>query len=139
MDPIVLAFSGGLDTSFCVLRLKEEQDADVITVCVNTGGYPGDQLAAIEERARALGALRDVTVDGRQEVFDRFVRFLIHGNVLRGETYPISVAAERVVQAERVAAVAREAGAKAVAHGSTGAGNDQVRFDAAFAVLLPGL
>ncbi len=134
---IVLAYSGGLDTTFCVLWLQEELGADVVTVTVDTGGFSAEELAAIAARAKSLGAVEHRTIDGRAEVFSRFAVPLIQGNVLRGRVYPLSVAAERVLQAEIVARAARELGADGVAHGSTGAGNDQVRFDAVFQVLLP--
>ena len=135
---VALAFSGGLDTSYCVPRLAEDGWA-VETVFVNTGGTtPGDR-AAIRRQAEAVGALRHHEVDARAVVFDRFVRYLIQGNVLRGEVYPLSVAAERTQQAISVIEAARAMGATAVAHGSTGAGNDQVRFDVAFRVLAPEL
>ncbi|HEX9165865.1 MAG TPA: argininosuccinate synthase [Gemmatimonadales bacterium] len=137
-SPLVLAFSGGLDTSYCVPRLSE-QGHEVHTVYVNTGGADADGLAAIRRQAEAVGAASHTEVDARAEVFDRFVRFLIQGNVLRGEVYPLSVAAERTQQAISTIAVARKLGARAVAHGSTGAGNDQVRFDIAFRVLAPDL
>ena len=135
---LALAFSGGLDTSYCVPRLAERGFA-VSTVFVNTGGATASQRAAIREQARAVGAVEHYEVDAREQVFDRFVRFLIQANVLRGEVYPLSVAAERTQQAISVIEVARQIGAVAVAHGSTGAGNDQVRFDIAFRVLAPDL
>ena len=136
---IVLAFSGGLDTTFCVLWLMKELGAEVITVTVDTGGFSSEELTAIAARSKSLGAVSHQTIDGRAEVFARFAVPLIQGNVLRGRAYPLSVAAERVLQAEVVARVARELGADGVAHGSTGAGNDQVRFDAVFQVLLPNV
>lgn len=136
---IVLAFSGGLDTTFCVLWLQKELGADVLTVTVDTGGFTAEEVKAIEARAKSLGAVEHRTIDGRAEVFSRFAVPLIQGNILRGRVYPLSVSAERVLQAEVVARVAREVGAQGVAHGSTGAGNDQVRFDAVFQVLLPGV
>ncbi len=136
---IVLAFSGGLDTTFCALWLQKELNADVLTVTVDAGGFSGEELKAIEARALSLGAVEHRAVDGRAEIFSRFAVPLIQGNVLRGRAYPLSVSAERVLQAEVVARVAREVGAEGVAHGSTGAGNDQVRFDAVFQVLLPGV
>lgn len=138
-EKIVLAFSGGLDTCFCIPYLKEKKGYEVVTVTVDTGGFSKEELAAIEERAHKLGTLAHHTIDARQQVFDRYVSYLIKGNVLRGSVYPLVVAAERVAQAEAVADVVRKEGATAVAHGSTGAGNDQVRFDIAFGVLLPGL
>lgn len=136
---IVLAFSGGLDTTFCVLWLQKELGADVLTVTVDTGGFTPEEIVAIEARAKSLGAVEHRTIDGRAEVFSRFAVPLIQGNILRGRVYPLSVSAERVLQAEVVARVAREVGADGVSHGSTGAGNDQVRFDAVFQVLLPGV
>ena len=136
---IVLAYSGGLDTSYCIPYLREKKGFDVVTVTVDTGGFDAAQLGEIEARSKTLGAIEHVTVDARQEVFERWVSYLIKGNVLRGQVYPLAVAAERVVQAEVIARKVKEAGADAVAHGSTGAGNDQVRFDTAFHVLLPGI
>lgn len=136
--PLALAFSGGLDTSYCVPRLAELGWA-VHTAYVNTGGAGPDERAAIRRQAEAVGAAAHHEVDARAAVFERFVRYLIQGNVLRGEVYPLSVAAERTQQAISVIEVARRIGAAAVAHGSTGAGNDQVRFDIAFRVLAPEL
>lgn len=135
---LALAFSGGLDTSYCVPRLTEDGWA-VHTVYVNTGGSSAEDRAAIERQARSVGAVQHHEVDARNQVYDRFVRFLIQGNVLRGEVYPLSVAAERTQQALSVVEIARRIGAGAVAHGSTGAGNDQVRFDVALRVLAPDL
>jgi argininosuccinate synthase len=135
---VALAFSGGLDTSYCVPRLAEVGWA-VETVFVNTGGSTAEERTAIRRQAEAVGALRHHEIDARAAVFDRFVRYLIQGNVLRGEVYPLSVAAERTQQAISVIEAARTMGASAVAHGSTGAGNDQVRFDVAFRVLAPEL
>jgi argininosuccinate synthase len=135
---IALAFSGGLDTSYCVPRLGEDGWA-VHTVYVDTGGSTAGERAAIRRQAQAVGAVEHHEVDARAQVYDRFVRFLIQGNVLRGEVYPLSVSAERTQQALSVVEVARRIGAEAVAHGSTGAGNDQVRFDVALRVLAPEL
>lgn len=133
---LALAFSGGLDTSYCVPRLAERGFV-VHTVFVNTGGTSAGQSAAIRAQAMAVGAAEHHEVDARTAVFDRFVKVLIQANVLRGEVYPLSVAAERTQQAISVIEVARAIGASAVAHGSTGAGNDQVRFDIALRVLAP--
>ncbi|MEO8032673.1 MAG: argininosuccinate synthase [Gemmatimonadota bacterium] len=133
---VVLAFSGGLDTSYCVPFLTEE-GWTVHTVYVDTGGATDADRLAIGHQARAVGAASHRTVDARREVYDRFVRYLIQANVLRGDVYPLSVAAERMQQAISVIEVARQLGVSAVAHGSTGAGNDQVRFDVAFRVLAP--
>ena len=134
---IVLAFSGGLDTTFCAVWLRETEKADVITVTVDTGGFSPAERARIEERAKAAGSVRHVFVDGRPRVWERFCTWIVKGNCLRGGVYPLSVGAERVVQAEEVARVAVEEGAVGVCHGSTGAGNDQVRFDTALLALLP--
>jgi argininosuccinate synthase len=136
--PVALAFSGGLDTSYCVPRLAAA-GWEVHTVHVDTGGSSSADLTAIRRQAERVGATQHHEVDARQDVYDRFVRFLIQGNVLRGEVYPLSVAAERTQQALSVITVARRIGARAVAHGSTGAGNDQVRFDVALRVLAPDL
>jgi len=136
--PLALAFSGGLDTSFCVPRLARDGWA-VHTVYVDTGGSTQAERAAIRRQAEAVGAATHHEIDARERVYDRFVRFLIQGNVLRGEVYPLSVAAERTQQALSVVETARRLGATAVAHGSTGAGNDQIRFDVALRVLAPDL
>jgi argininosuccinate synthase len=136
--PLALAFSGGLDTSFCVPRLADDGWA-VHTVYVDTGGTTPGERDAIRRQAAAVGAVAHHEVDARDRVYDRFVRFLIQGNVLRGEVYPLSVAAERTQQALSVVEIAQAIGAKAVAHGSTGAGNDQIRFDVALRVLAPDL
>lgn len=135
---IALAFSGGLDTSWCVPHLTD-LGWTVHTVFVDTGGTTPEDRAAVRAQALAVGAARHHEVDARAQVYTRFVRFLIQGNVLRGEVYPLSVAAERTQQAIAVVDVARAIGAAAVAHGSTGAGNDQIRFDVAFRVLAPDL
>ncbi|HSM13801.1 MAG TPA: argininosuccinate synthase [Thermoanaerobaculia bacterium] len=137
--PIVLAFSGGLDTSFCVPYLAETRGRDVVTVTVDTGGLDDETRAALAERSRALGAAGHVLVDARRAFFDDVLRFLIFGNIRRGGLYPLSVGAERSIQAREVARVARERGAAVVAHGSTGAGNDQVRFEVALAAVAPEL
>lgn len=139
MPKIVLAFSGGLDTTFCALWLREQTGCDIVTCTVDTGAFSADELARIAARAKELKALEHRVVDARQTVFDRFVAYLIRGNCLRGGTYPVSVGAERTAQAEAVVAVAREVGAQGVAHGSTGAGNDQIRFDVAIRALAPEL
>jgi argininosuccinate synthase len=136
--PLALAFSGGLDTSYCVAKLADD-GWTIHTVWVDTGGAAPAERAAIRAQALATGAAQHHEVDARDAVYDRFVRFLIQGNVLRGEVYPLSVAAERTQQAVSLVATARTIGAKAVAHGSTGAGNDQIRFDVALRVLAPEL
>jgi len=136
--PLVLAFSGGLDTSFCVPYLREQTGLDVHTVTVNTGGFSAADLAAVEARAVALGAASHTTVDARRALWDRVLRHLVAGNVLRGSVYPLCVGPERVVQAEALAGEAARLGATVVAHGSTGAGNDQIRFDNALRLLAAG-
>lgn len=133
---VALAFSGGLDTSFCVAYLHE-QGYKVTTVTIDTGGFDATELERIEQVSSRLGAQTHRTVNARETLFDRYLRYLIYGNVLRGNLYPLSVSAERVAQAAQVVAVAREVGASALAHGSTGAGNDQVRFDVVFRALAP--
>ena len=133
---VLLAFSGGLDTSYCVLYLKS-LGHEVHTVTVDTGGFDAAELARIESQAAALGSSSHLTVDARAELFQDYLRHLVAGNVLRGGLYPLSVSAERVCQARSVVATAKAMGATALAHGSTGAGNDQVRFDVAFRALAP--
>ena len=138
-SPIILAFSGGLDTSFCVPWLKENYGRDVITACVDTGGIDAAAARSLEERSRALGAIEHVLIDARQEFFYTVIRFLIAGNVLRGQAYPLCVGAERGLQAQRLAKIATLRGATTVAHGCTAAGNDQVRFEVALRTLNPDL
>ena len=138
-SPIILAFSGGLDTSFCVPWLKENYGRDVITACVDTGGIDAAAAAALEQRAMALGAIEHVLIDAKQDFFENVLRHLIAGNVLRGQAYPLCVGAERGLQAERLARIASERGVTTVAHGCTAAGNDQVRFEVALRTLNPGL
>ena len=138
-SPIIVAFSGGLDTSFCVPWLKEHHGRDIITATVDTGGIDGDAASALEERALALGAIEHVLIDSKQDFFDTVIRHLIAGNVLRGQAYPLCVGAERGLQASRLAKLAVDRGATTVAHGCTAAGNDQVRFEVALRTLSPGL
>lgn len=134
----LLAFSGGLDTSFCVLWLRE-QGHEVHTVTVDTGGFSPEELSRIEKLAGDLGTASHKTIDARSKLFSEYLWFLLAGNVLRGGVYPLSVSAERVCQAEFVVKHGLAIGAGALAHGSTGAGNDQVRFDVAFRALAPEL
>ena len=134
---VVLAFSGGLDTSFCAKYLSEERGYDVYTAVANTGGFSKEELARIEERALALGAVEHATLDIEQEYYEKSIRYMVYGNVLRNGTYPISVSSERIFQAIAIIEYAKRIGADAVAHGSTGAGNDQVRFDLTFQILAP--
>ena len=138
-SPIILAFSGGLDTSFCVPWLKENYGRDVITACVDTGGIDAEAAIALEERSKALGAIEHILIAAKKDFFDTVIRHLIAGNVLRGNAYPLCVGAERGLQAERLAQLAKDRGATTVAHGCTAAGNDQVRFEVALRTLNPGL
>ena len=137
--PIVLAFSGGLDTSYCVPRLAEIYGQPVVTMTVDTGGLTAEAKTSLAERAARLGAVEHVLVDGRGAFFDRVLRFLILANARRGQTYPLCVGAERLIQAQEVALAARRLGSTRVAHGSTAAGNDQVRFEVALRTLAPEL
>jgi argininosuccinate synthase len=139
MKKIVLGFSGGLDTSYCVKYLSEDKGYEVHSVIVDTGGFSPEELAQIEKRAYALGVTSHKVVDAVKDYYDKVIRYLIFGNVLKNNTYPLSVSAERMSQAMAIAAYARELGADAVAHGSTGAGNDQVRFDMIFHIMIPGV
>lgn len=136
---VVLAFSGGLDTSYCVKYLSEEKGYEVHTLTVNTGGFDDAELRAIEKRAQDLGVASHQTVDETRNYYDTVIRYLIYGNVLKNNTYPLSVSAERMSQALATANYAKRIGADAVAHGSTGAGNDQVRFDMILNILVPGV
>ena len=133
---VVLAFSGGLDTSFCVIYLKE-QGYDVHSVVINTGGFSQEELKEIEEKAYALGVVSHLAIEETKAYYEDSVKYLIFGNVLKNATYPLSVSAERVCQATAIATYAKAINATAVAHGSTGAGNDQVRFDMIFNILIP--
>ncbi|MDE5621714.1 MAG: argininosuccinate synthase, partial [Alistipes sp.] len=134
---VVLAFSGGLDTSFCVKYLSEEKGYDVYTAIANTGGFSKSELAAIEQRALELGAVKHASLDIEQEYYEKSIRYMVFGDILRNGTYPISVSSERIFQAIAIIEYAKSIGADAVAHGSTGAGNDQVRFDLTFQILAP--
>ncbi len=136
---VLLAFSGGLDTSFCVKYLTEECGYEVHTAVANTGGFGTEELARIEERALALGAATHATLDVTTEYYNKSIRYMVFGNVLRNGTYPISVSSERIFQAIAIIEYAKQIDAEAVAHGSTGAGNDQVRFDLTFEILAPNI
>lgn len=138
-SPIILAFSGGLDTSFCVPWLMETYGRPVVTVCINTGGLDAEAAKDLEARALALGAQEHVLVEARQQFFDRVIRYLIAGNVRRGQLYPLCVGAERGIQATLLAEIATARGSDTVAHGCTAAGNDQVRFEVALRTINPGL
>src|ERR1700722_14426812 len=137
--PIVLAYSGGLDTSFLVPWIAEQERRPVITVTVDTGGIDAAAAAQLGERARALGAIEHYQIDARADYFEQVLRFLIMGNVRRGQLYPLCVGAERVMQAQTVARMAHKLGSSMIAHGCTAAGNDQVRFEVALRTLAPEL
>ena len=136
---VVVAFSGGLDTSYTVMYLAKEKGYEVYAACANTGGFSPEQLATNEANAYKLGATKYVTLDVTREYYEKSLKFMIYGNVLRNGTYPISVSSERIFQAIAIARYANEIGADAIAHGSTGAGNDQIRFDMTFLVMAPGV
>lgn len=138
-EKVVLAFSGGLDTSFCAKYLTEEKGYELYTAIANTGGFNDEELKAIEERAYKLGATKHVTLDITQEYYDKSIKYMVFGNILRNGTYPISVSSERIFQAIATINYAKKIGADYIAHGSTGAGNDQVRFDLTFNVLAPNI
>jgi argininosuccinate synthase len=137
MQKVVLAYSGGLDTSFCVKYLSEEKQLDVYAALVNTGGFSPAEIEQVKSRAKALGVKEFVVLDVVKAYYEQCLRYLVYGNVLKNHAYPLSVSAERVFQATAIAEYAKEIGADAIAHGSTGAGNDQVRFDLIFDVLTP--
>jgi len=134
---VVVAFSGGLDTSYTVMYLAKEKGYEVHAACANTGGFSPEQLKTNEENAYKLGATKYVTLDVTKEYYEKSLKYMIWGNVLRNGTYPISVSSERIFQGMAIARYAKEIGADAIAHGSTGAGNDQVRFDMTFLVMCP--
>lgn len=139
MKKVVLAFSGGLDTSFCCVYLSKDLGLEVHSVVVNTGGFSEEELKNIESRAYELGVKSHTTIDETENYYRETIKYLIFGNVLKNATYPLSVSAERVCQATAIANYAKKIGAECVAHGSTGAGNDQVRFDMIFNTLIPGV
>lgn len=136
-EKVVLAFSGGLDTSFCAKYLTEDCGYELYTAIANTGGFDRKELESIEERAYRLGSIKHVSLDITQEYYEKSIKYMVFGNVLRNGTYPISVSSERIFQAIAIINYAKEIGADYVAHGSTGAGNDQVRFDLTFQILAP--
>lgn len=137
MKKLVLAYSGGLDTSYCAKSLSQDEGFEVHAVSVNTGGFSKEEIKEIEKKALALGATTYTSIDAVSTFYDTVVKYLIFGNVLRNNTYPLSVSAERIVQALEIVKHAKKIGAKYIAHGSTGAGNDQVRFDMIFQILAP--
>jgi argininosuccinate synthase len=135
---IVLGFSGGLDTTFCVKHFQD-QNAEIHSIIVNTGGFSKEELEKIEAHAYKLGVKTHTTIDAVKSYYDRIIKYLVFGNVLKNNTYPLSVSAERLVQALHIAEHAKALNADAVSHGSTGAGNDQVRFDMVFHIMIPGV
>lgn len=137
MKKVVLAFSGGLDTSYCAIHLNKDLGYEVYSAAVNTGGFDAQEQIELEKKARELGIEHHVCLDVEQQFYEEGIKYLIFGNVLKNHTYPLSVSAERVFQAMAIANYAKEVGADAIAHGSTGAGNDQVRFDLVFNVMVP--
>jgi argininosuccinate synthase len=137
MKKIVLAYSGGLDTSYCLKYLKNEKGFEVHTVLINTGGFDENELNATEKRAYELGSFQHKNITIIEKYYEKAIKFLIFGNVLKNNTYPLSVSAERVFQALEAIKYAKNIGATAIAHGSTGAGNDQIRFDLIFQTLAP--
>ncbi len=137
MNKLVLAYSGGLDTSYCAKYLSKEKGFEVHAVSVNTGGFSPSEIKDIEEKALKLGASTYTSIDAVQTFYDKVVKYLIFGNVLKNNTYPLSVSAERIIQAIEIVKHAKNLGAKYIAHGSTGAGNDQVRFDMIFQIMAP--
>jgi argininosuccinate synthase len=136
---VVLGFSGGLDTTYCVKYLSEDKGYEIHSVIVNTGGFSAAELQQIEAHAYKLGVKSHTTVDAVKPYYDRIIKYLVYGNVLKNNTYPLSVSAERLMQALHIAEHAKNLQADAVAHGSTGAGNDQVRFDMIFHIMIPGV
>ena len=136
---LVLGFSGGLDTTYCALYLSQDKGYEVHSVIVNTGGFTEEELKQVEKHAYSLGVKTHTTIDAVKGYYDRIIKYLIFGNVLKNNTYPLSVSAERLSQAVHIAEHAQKLGAIAVAHGSTGAGNDQVRFDMIFNIMIPGV
>ena len=137
MEKVVLAYSGGLDTSFCAVYLSKAKQLEVHAVMVNLGGFSEEEIKKTEERAYQLGVKSFHVIDDAENYYEKCIKYLIFGNVLKNNTYPLSVSSERVFQATAIANYAKKIGAKAIAHGSTGAGNDQVRFDSIFQILLP--
>jgi len=136
---VVLGFSGGLDTTYCVKYLSEEKGYEVHSIIVNTGGFTEEELKNIEKHAFALGVASHTAINAIESYYEKIIKYLVYGNILKNNTYPLSVSAERLSQAIHIAEHVQKLGADAVAHGSTGAGNDQVRFDMVFHIMIPGV
>lgn len=136
---VVLGFSGGLDTTYCVKYLSEEKGYEVHSIIVNTGGFTEEELKNIEKHALALGVASHTAINAVESYYEKIIKYLVYGNILKNNTYPLSVSAERLSQAIHIAEHVQQLGADAVAHGSTGAGNDQVRFDMVFHIMIPGV
>ncbi|WP_424493763.1 argininosuccinate synthase [Salinimicrobium sp. GXAS 041] len=139
MKKVVIAYSGGLDTSYCAKYLSKEENFEVHAVSVNTGGFSDEEINKIGEKAKKIGAESYKNINAVSSFYQKVVKYLIFGNVLKNDTYPLSVSAERIIQAIEIVNYAKEIGAEHIAHGSTGAGNDQVRFDMIFQILAPGI
>src|SRR4051812_11438677 len=139
MHKVVLGFSGGLDTTYCVKYLSEEKGYEVHSIIVNTGGFSSEELKKIEQHAHKLGVKTHTAVDAVKGYYDRIIKYLVFGNVLKNNAYPLSVSAERLIQALHIAEHVKNLNADSVAHGSTGAGNDQVRFDMVFHIMIPNV
>ncbi len=138
-EKVVVAYSGGLDTSYCVKYLTEEKNMEVYSAIANTGGFSEDELKEIEKNAYALGVKKHVTLDVTHTYYEKCIKYMVYGNILKNNTYPLSVSSERIFQALAIVDYARKTGAAYIAHGSTGAGNDQIRFDLTFQVLAPDI
>ncbi len=136
-EKVVIAYSGGLDTSYCVKFLAKEKNLEIYSAIANTGGFSEEELQEIEKNAYALGVTKHIALDVTDTYYDKCIRYMVYGNMLKNNTYPLSVSSERIFQALAIVKYAREVGAKYIAHGSTGAGNDQVRFDLTFQILAP--
>src|SRR5690554_419409 len=136
-EKVVIAYSGGLDTSYCVKFLAKEKNLEIYSAIANTGGFSKEELQEIEKNAYALGVTKHITLDVTDTYYNKCIRYMVYGNMLKNNTYPLSVSSERIFQALAIVKYAREVGAKYIAHGSTGAGNDQIRFDLTFQILAP--
>ena len=137
MKKLVLAYSGGLDTSYCAVHLTKDKEYEVHAVSVNTGGFTSEEIDQIQANAYKMGVASYVNIDAVSEYYQKVIKYLIFGNILKNNTYPLSVSAERIIQAIKIIEYAKKKKASYIAHGSTGAGNDQVRFDMIFQILAP--